>query len=115
MKFTRTKEDPLSNIQIAEVPYDVKCFFGERGCDRGDIDAWTLIYGLLYFLIGLWVPRRYLLVTAIAVTYEVVKPILGNQPKYIINPLVAITAYTIGSLLGTRRNRYREKYRVFVN
>ena len=44
--------DYLGKTKIAEVPYDVKCFFNEEECEKGDLDGWSLVYALIYFIIG---------------------------------------------------------------
>ena len=44
--------DFLSNFKISDVPNSIKCFFGEDNCEEGDIDGWSIIHGLMYFIIG---------------------------------------------------------------
>ena len=108
--------DILSRKKLAEVPYEVKCAFEEPGCEEGDIDGWTLLHGVIFFIIGLIIPNKFLAVLIISVIWELVQPLLGNQPRYIINPLTNITGYAIGSLVRdtVNKSKFREKYTVLV-
>lgn len=106
--------DFLGNSKLADVPNTLKCFFGEDRCEEGDIDGWTIVHGLMYFIIGLVIPNQYLAVIIISIIFELIQPYLGNGSRYIINPLVSITGYTIGSLISPKQN-FKEKYTVLVN
>jgi hypothetical protein len=106
--------DSLTNFKFFEVPDSIKCFFGEDKCDEGDIDGWTLCHGLMYFIIGLIVPSQYLLIILISIIFEMIQPYFGNSSRYIINPLVNLTGYAMGSILSPRHD-YREKYKVFTS
>ena len=107
--------DYFGNMKIADVPFDVKCFFNESGCEEGDIDGWSLVYALIYFIIGLIIPNQFLIVIIVSVVFEILQPYFGNNARYIINPLVNITGYGIGSLMSKYLNGYREKYQVLEN
>ena len=105
----------MSKIKISNVPYSVKCFFNEPGCEEGDIDGWTIVRGLAYFIIGLIVPNQYLAIITISIILEVVQPFIGNNPRYIINPLVSLTGYAFGSIIGTSTKSFKKKYDVLVD
>jgi len=107
--------DFLGNMKIANVPYSVKCFFDEPGCDKGDIDGWAVVHGLMYFIIGLIVPNQYLLIFVISIVFEIIQPYLGNNARYILNPLINMTGYTIGSILSPSANVFKEKYKILEN
>ena len=102
--------DVLKNIKIADVPYSIKCAFNEPGCEEGNIDGWSIVHGLMYFIIGLIVPNQYLFIIATSITFEIIQPCFGNKSRYIINPLINITSYTIGSLLSNAARGFDEKY-----
>jgi hypothetical protein len=105
--------------KIADVPMGIKCVFNETGCEEGDLDGWSMMHGLLFLLLGIAIPNKYWTVIIISIIYEIAQPWFGNQPKYIINPLISLTGYAIGSSLSPQKNHrenyYREKYTVFVN
>lgn len=109
--------DLFGNMKITEVPMDIKCAFQEPGCETGDIDGWTLIHGVVYFIIGLIIPNRYLAVIIISVIWEILQPLIGNNSRFIINPLVNLTGYAIGSIIRQNidKNRLHEKYHVLVD
>ena len=108
--------DPLTKMKISKVPYELKCAFEEPGCEEGDIDGWTLMHGLMYFIIGLIVPNKYLIIFVISILWEIIQPLFGNNARYIINPLVNLTGYGIGSIVknSLSKNQLREKYTVLL-
>lgn len=103
------------------VPLEVKCFFGEDKCEEGDIDYWTLLHGLIYFVIGILVPDQYLTVIIVSIVFELLQPYLGNGSRYLINPLVNLTGYSVGSVLSryfqsnSQSKCYNAKYSIYVN
>lgn len=99
--------------KLIDIPHNVKCLFKEDNCESGDIDGWSICYLLMFFIIGIIAPNQYLFIIVIAILIELAKPLFHYQPKYIINPLISITGYAIGSLLS--HHRFKDKYRVFVN
>lgn len=99
------------NNKFVQLPYSVKCAFGETGCEEGDIDGESILYSLIFFIIGLIIPGQYLAILIIAVIYEMIKPYVNLRAKYIINPLLNFTAYSLGSLLSQNKH-YEEKYHV---
>lgn len=102
----------INNNSLITVPYDIKCFFGEDKCWKGDIDNSIFLQILAFFLIGFLVPDQYLFVFVITLGYEIAKPFVGLPAKIIINPLVNITAYSLGSLISKRRKLHlKEKYK----
>jgi hypothetical protein len=99
--------DVFSNIKLIEVPVEIKCFFGENGCMEGDIDMWTFIYAVFYFLIGYFIPNYYFTIFIISLLIEICQPLLRNNPKLIINPLIFLSAYFVGSNVSYRNNAYK--------
>lgn len=90
----------LQKIKVMDVPYSVKCYFKEDGCEKGDIDAETICRGLFFFVLGLLIPDKYVYVIMFVVLMTIVEPMFGYSPKFIINPLVSITGYMLGSVLN---------------
>jgi hypothetical protein len=117
----KAKYDETLTHKIVEVPDALKCFFGEDRCDEGDIDYWTLLHGIVYFIIGVLVPDQYLIIVLISIGFELFQPYLGNSSRYIINPLVNLTGYAIGSVLNksvaskSDQLNYSSKYSIYVN
>lgn len=111
MTYKARYGDFLHQLKITTVHDSVKCFFGEDGCEEGDIDGWTLIHGLMYGLIGYYIPNHYLAIIIISIVFELVQPYLGNRARYIVNPLVNLTGYGIGSVLSKKKS-FKEKYQV---
>ncbi|ANB50500.1 hypothetical protein [Powai lake megavirus] len=107
--------DLLNNIKIMEVPHSVKCAFGEKTCEEGDINGWSMMQAFIYFIVGLIIPDRYFLIIIISVVIEIIKPFFGITPRYIIAPLLNITGYILGSSLKPKNNNYCEKYKLLTN
>jgi hypothetical protein len=97
---------------LYEVPYYLKCFFKENKCEEGNIDIWSIIYGLIYFVLGLIVPDRFFLVFTVAILFEIFQASTEQGARFIINPLIAITGYAIGSLLSPQKKKYLKKYNI---
>ena len=103
------KFNNIRDNTIIEIPYDIKCYFKEKKCEEGNIDILSIIYGLMFFFLGLILPGYYLTVIIAAIIIEVIQQLIGNGSRYIINPLIAITSYMIGSVLSPKKN-YKKKY-----
>ena len=103
-----------SDTKILDVPYSIKCFFNEPGCEEGNIDGWSVVHLLVCFIIGMFFPNRFLVIIIFSVAFEIIGSRLGKQPRYIINPLINITGYAIGSLMSFRNDNYKEKYQVLI-
>ena len=106
--------DILSNIKFADVPDSVKCFFNEPGCSKGNIDGWSLMHGLMFLIIGLIVPNQYFFVIIISIALEILQPFIGNNARYILNPLINLTGYAVGSVINRSTCSFKEKYQVLV-
>lgn len=109
--------DILSRVKLADVPYSVKCYFKEPGCEEGNIDGWSIVYLLFFFIVGLIMPNQYVLVLLVTIGIEIFKPCIGGHSKYIINPIIGLTGYAIGSLIRTKtiHTDYHEKYQILVD
>jgi len=90
----------ILDTKIIDVPIDIKCQFDEPNCMEGDIDGWSISYGVVYFIVGLLYPERYLGIVFFAIAVELMGPYIGFKSRYIVNPLIAITTYSIGSLIS---------------
>jgi len=104
--------EKLSGVTVAEVPYNVKCFFHEPNCEKGDIDGETMFRGLLFLIIGYIMPNNFLLIFLIIGLLTIGEPMFGRDARYIINPLVSITGYAIGSVIGQSACDYTKKYQI---
>lgn len=107
--------DFLSNIKISDVPNNIKCFFNEPGCEEGNIDGWAAAHAVIFFIIGFIVPNQYLAIIIISIVFEIIQQYLGNKSRYILNPLINLTGYTIGSLFSCKNNTFKEKYKVLID
>lgn len=108
------------NSKIISIPLEIKCLFGEDYCEEGDIDYWVLLHGFIYTMIGILIPGQYLAVTIMSILFEFMQTYMGNGARFIVNPLVNLTGYGLGSLLnhhlkkGSRYEKYCNKYHIHV-
>jgi hypothetical protein len=84
---------------LLTLPMEVKCFFNEEGCQHGDIDTNTIIHGSGMFFVGIAAPKHHTSVIIALILTEILKPYVGINPRYIINPLVGLTTYSLGSMI----------------
>jgi hypothetical protein len=105
----------VNQIKIVNLPYSVKCLFDEKNCEEADIDCVTLLHALVYMIIGVLMPDKYLLIIILIIILEFVEPMFGRDSNFVIHPLVNISGYAIGSLLSpSKRKNYKEKYQVLI-
>jgi hypothetical protein len=82
------------------VPYGLKCLFGESGCERGNISFLSFFHFIGYFIIGVLIPDYYWEIIILSYACEFIELGLGFTPKFIIDPLINISGYAIGSALS---------------
>jgi hypothetical protein len=92
-------------IIIFNPPESIKCFFGERYCQEGYINMWTIFHFFIYFFAGLYVPHKYGVILFISIMCEIIENILGFPSKFIIDPVVNLTGYFIGSQLSSSETK----------
>lgn len=89
---------------IFRVPYGLKCYFGEPRCETGDFTVFTVIHLISYTIIGYLVPGLYLEILVISIACEFLELGINFQSKFILDPIVNMTGYVIGTQI-----RYRVK------
>ncbi|MEM0354186.1 MAG: hypothetical protein QXW79_01255 [Thermoplasmata archaeon] len=111
MLVSYTKYDSiLKKVRLADVPYSIKCFFDGPVCEEGNLDGWSLLHGSIFIAVGFAIPNKYLLVIIFSMLFELVRFHFGYEARPIINPLVNLTGYMIGSFLNSKCHLYRNKY-----
>lgn len=95
---------PKNHSHLFEVPYGMKCYFGERDCQYGDFDFFSIIHIISYIIIGYFVPGYYLEIFTISVICELLEYAMGTQSKYLLDPAINLLGYFIGSQIkyGTK-------------
>ena len=84
---------------IFSVPMEVKCMIGERYCQNGNIDVWSIFHLIIYICVGFYIPDLYLEILGISFFCEIFENILGFTSKFIIDPCTNVIGYFIGSTL----------------
>jgi hypothetical protein len=89
----------ILNICIP-VPYGLKCLFGESGCERGNLSILSFFHFIGYFVIGVLIPDYYWEIIILSYACEFIELGLGFTPHFIVDPLISIAGYAVGSALS---------------
>lgn len=92
-----SKESKIKQMNIINIPYSVKCTIGDKNCEDGDITSWTIGHFIIYMIVGLFVPNCYVEVLIISIACEMLESALGHTSKFIVDPIINLIGYTIGS------------------
>lgn len=91
------------NRELIPLPVWLRCLIPQKNCATVvDIDGWSVVHLLLYFVLGVFVPNHYLLVVTGSVAFEALERSLGERPRWIIDPATNLLGYTLGSMLSKR-------------
>ena len=67
------------------------------------VDLNTINMMVPFFVFGFSFPNHYLLTFIIAIIFEILKPyIFGNRANYVVDPLMNLGSYTIGTMLSSQ-------------
>lgn len=81
-------EDPLNDDPLSSFKYSI------------DIDGWNISHLVLYFIIGLFIPNAHIYIIIISILWEIVEYILTWRAKWILDPVVNLFGYFLGTLVG---------------
>ena len=98
-RFGKEKYGYLFNKKLVDVPRDIKCAVEYDKCEEGDLTSWSFAEFAIALLFGLAVPGRYIMALILIVLFEAGKMSAGYDSHLLIDPLVLITGYSIGSLI----------------
>jgi len=85
---------------LIEIPYGLKCFFGQPGCENGDFEIFSVFHILGYFTIGLFIPDMYWVILILSVACEFLEMEMGYTSKFFLDPAINIASYAIGSAIS---------------
>jgi hypothetical protein len=92
---------PRNHSYIFEIPYGMKCYFGEKDCEGGNFDIFSIIHIVAYIIIGYLVPGYYFEILVISVACELLEYTMsGFQAKYLLDPAINLFGYFIGTQLS---------------
>lgn len=91
---------PESKHYLFRVNDEIKCFIGEPGCENSDPSLWTVGHFIVFLLIGIYVPGLYLEIFVISIIFEGFEYSIGHTSRFIIDPIVNLSGYIIGSQLS---------------
>jgi hypothetical protein len=90
----------VSSGALIEMPYGLKCYFNEVGCERGDFSIFSIFHFVGYLVIGLLIPGYYIEILILSVACELLELGLGYPTKFFLDPAVNLSGYLVGSLLS---------------
>jgi len=88
---------------LFHTPSSINCFVGEGTCEKNGISIWTVGHFVFYTIVGAIVPGLYIEVLTISIFYEIFEQMVGHKPQYIIDPIVNMSGYILGSLLSKNK------------
>jgi len=88
---------PHSESAIIKIPYGMKCYFGEQGCEGGDFTVFSVIHIVAYIIVGYLVPGYYLEILVVSILCEMLEYSMGITSKYLLDPAINMLGYFIGS------------------
>jgi len=100
IRYLQDRPKKKEKIILAHVPYSIKCTVGDKNCEDGNIEIWGIFHFIIYILIGLFVPDCYIEIIIISILCEMIETSLNHTSKYIIDPLINISGYIIGSFFA---------------
>lgn len=85
--------------QITEIPHSIKCAFDELDCEKGNLVYGDLLQFFIFFILGRLCPNYYNEVIILSILFEIIMfyQIKHMTAKFIISPLIKITAYSLGT------------------
>lgn len=91
---------PKNENVIFYVPYDVKCYFGQKDCENGDFTLFSIIHIVSYIVVGYFVPGYYLEILVISILCEFLEFGMGYSAKYLLDPTINLIGYFIGTQIN---------------
>jgi len=81
-----------------KIPERLKCAFGERRCDEGDFNIWTVAHFAIYFIAGWMWPGHFWFFLGMSLACEAFEVWLaGFNAKWMLDPFVNMLGYVTGS------------------
>ncbi len=91
---------PKNKSYFIEIPYGMKCYFGEDRCEGGNFDIFAVIHIVAYIIIGYFIPGYYLEILIISIACELLEYAMGIQSKFLLDPAINIIGYFIGTQIA---------------
>ena len=88
------------NNSIIDVPYSLKCYFKEENCEKGNVVMGDILQFIIFFILGYQYPNHHFDIIFWSIIFELFMyhQIKYMNAKFIISPLIKITAYSLGTL-----------------
>jgi hypothetical protein len=100
ISFRYALQPKKNNHKFLQLPTGLKCLFNENNCQNADFTFFTIIHIVSYIIIGYYVPDQYVIILIVSVLCEFMEYFMGFQAKFILDPIVNIVGYFIGSQLN---------------
>lgn len=99
-QYRKSQDSQSKTKAFVNIPYQIKCFFGERLCEDGDINIWVLIHVIIYLIAGILFPGRYLFFFVISILCEWFEiSVTTYNSKWFIDPIFNMAGYFMGNLV----------------
>ena len=97
------------DFTVFKFPQSIKCMFPnvalkeyKNKCNDADFDGWSVLHVLLYTVMGMLFPGEYVIVLFLSILSELWEYMSGWRARWIVDPLVNLGSYWVGSQLSYR-------------
>lgn len=96
--------------ELWKPPESIQCLIpnittnkAKNDCTRYvNIDGWSISHVVFFFLLGLVVPSHYIAVLLLSIIFEYGEYLVAWRARWVLDPLVNLLGYFLGSLLSAR-------------
>ncbi len=110
-KFHRKHNGDSFEFTVFKFPHQMKCLFPnvalkeyKNDCDNADFDGWSVLHVILYTIMGILFPGEYIIVLFLSIFSELWEYLSGWRARWIVDPIVNIVSYWIGSRISYHYN-----------
>lgn len=104
----------FKNVKTTElIVCDINNLYNEKINEQG------IFIAILYCIFGIIFPNNYIEIIIVSIIFELLQPYFGYNSNYVLGPMINLSGYTLGSMLGNQRffhaDYFREKYKNINN
>lgn len=92
--------DIISNIKSYDILKKYKCIIKYNGCENQVLDGWSFMRLLSFILIGYMSPDDHISTLIITIMLELYSVAMKIKDRHILNPILNMVGYSIGSYLN---------------
>lgn len=102
LRYFTKKADVLAGDDwyVLVLPKGLKCLIGDKNCESGNMNIWSIFHFISYTIIGIFVPDCFIEIIFFSIGCELVESAIGSTSKMIVDPIVNMLGYILGSAIA---------------